>query len=88
MTCATSCAPIDCSPQLGVTGEAYNVASGHDVALSDIATQLVERIAPDVKLVIDPALLRPIDVPVFRGSYDKLAPRDGLVAADPARPVA
>ncbi len=56
----------------GVSGEAYNVASGRDVALSDIARRLVEMIAPHVKLVVDPELLRPNDVPVFRGSYDKL----------------
>ncbi|MGA7834303.1 MAG: GDP-mannose 4,6-dehydratase [Acidimicrobiales bacterium] len=56
----------------GVSGEAYNVASGRDVALSDIAARLVELIAPDVKLVVDPELLRPNEVPVFRGSYDKL----------------
>jgi GDP-4-dehydro-6-deoxy-D-mannose reductase len=58
--------------ELGVSGEVYNVASGHDVALSDIAGRLVEQIAPDVKLVVDPDLLRPNDVPVFRGSFDKL----------------
>jgi GDP-4-dehydro-6-deoxy-D-mannose reductase len=58
--------------ELGVPGEVYNVASGHDVALSDIAERLVEQIAPDVKLVVDPDLLRPNDVPVFRGSFDKL----------------
>ena len=57
---------------LGVSGEAYNVASGHDVALMDIATQLAAKLAPKVKFVIDPSLLRPIDVPVFRGSFDKL----------------
>jgi GDP-4-dehydro-6-deoxy-D-mannose reductase len=58
--------------ELGVPGEVYNVASGHDVALSDIAERLVEQITPDVKLVVDPDLLRPNDVPVFRGSFDKL----------------
>jgi GDP-4-dehydro-6-deoxy-D-mannose reductase len=58
--------------ELGVSGEVYNVASGHDVALSDIADRLVEQIAPDVKLEVDPDLLRPNDVPVFRGSFDKL----------------
>ena len=57
---------------LGVSGEAYNVASGHDVALSDIAAQLVERLAPHVALVIDPSLLRPVEIPVFRGSFEKL----------------
>ena len=58
--------------EFGASGEVYNVASGHDVALSDIAKRLVEQIAPDVGLVVDPELLRPNDVPVFRGSYEKL----------------
>jgi GDP-4-dehydro-6-deoxy-D-mannose reductase len=58
--------------EFGASGEVYNVASGHDVALSDIAQRLVEQIAPDVKLEVDPELLRPNDVPVFRGSFDKL----------------
>ena len=57
---------------LGVSGEAYNVASGHDVALTDIAAQLVERLAPHVALVVDPSLLRPVEIPVFRGSFEKL----------------
>jgi GDP-4-dehydro-6-deoxy-D-mannose reductase len=58
--------------ELGVSGEVYNVASGHDVALLDIAHQLVGQLAPGVELVVDPSLLRPVDLPVSRGSYDKL----------------
>jgi GDP-4-dehydro-6-deoxy-D-mannose reductase len=58
--------------ELGAPGEVYNVASGHDVALRDIAERLVEQIAPGVALEVDPELLRPNDVPVFRGSYEKL----------------
>jgi len=57
---------------LGVTGEIYNVASGHDVAINDIAEQLVRLIAPNVRLVVDPTLLRPIEVPVSRGNFEKL----------------
>jgi GDP-4-dehydro-6-deoxy-D-mannose reductase len=56
----------------GVSGEAYNVASGKDVAVRDIAAQLVEELAPSITLVVDPALLRPVEVPVSRGSYAKL----------------
>jgi GDP-4-dehydro-6-deoxy-D-mannose reductase len=56
----------------GLTDEVYNICSGHDVALSDIAAQLVERLAPHVALVVDPALLRPVEIPVFRGSFEKL----------------
>jgi GDP-4-dehydro-6-deoxy-D-mannose reductase len=58
--------------QFGLSGEVYNIASGHDVALSDIAAQLVSQLAPDVALVVDTSLLRPVDIPVFRGSYVKL----------------
>jgi GDP-4-dehydro-6-deoxy-D-mannose reductase len=58
--------------QFGRSGEVYNIASGRDVALSEIAAQLVRQLAPDVALVVDPSLLRPVDVPVFRGSYEKL----------------
>lgn len=58
--------------QYGVAGEVYNVASGHDVGLDDIAAQLVESIAPGVRLVQDESLLRPVEVPVMRGSFDKI----------------
>jgi GDP-4-dehydro-6-deoxy-D-mannose reductase len=58
--------------EFGLSGEVYNIASGHDVALSDIAAQLVSQLAPDVALVVDATLLRPVDIPIFRGSYQKL----------------
>ncbi len=58
--------------ELGVSGEVYNIASGVDVALFDIAQQLVEAIAPRVRLVTDESLIRPIEVPVSCGSYEKL----------------
>ena len=56
----------------GRSGEVYNVASGHETALIDIAYDLVAQIAPDVRLVPDVDLLRPVEVPVMRGSYRKL----------------
>jgi GDP-4-dehydro-6-deoxy-D-mannose reductase len=54
------------------SGEVYNVASGHDVAIADIARQLRDEIAPRVALTLDPGLLRPVEVPVTRGSFEKL----------------
>jgi len=56
----------------GVSGQVYNVASGDDVALLDVANYLRERIAPAVQFVEDPALLRPVETPVLRGSPHKL----------------
>jgi GDP-4-dehydro-6-deoxy-D-mannose reductase len=56
----------------GISGEVYNIASGVDVGLLDIAQRLVEAIAPNVRLVTDKSLIRPVEVPVSRGSYEKL----------------
>ncbi len=56
----------------GRPGDAYNVASGHDIALSDVAEEIRRRINPGIELLIDPELLRPIEVPVNRGSFEKL----------------
>ena len=56
----------------GVAGEVYNVASGHDVAINDIALWLVARIAPQVRLDVSETLLRPVELPVSRGSFAKL----------------
>jgi GDP-4-dehydro-6-deoxy-D-mannose reductase len=56
----------------GVSGEVYNIASGTDVGLFDIAQRLVAAIAPHVRLAADESLIRPVEVPVSCGSYDKL----------------
>jgi len=56
----------------GRPGEAYNVASGHDIALSDVAEEIRKRINPDLEMLVDPELLRPVEVPVLRGSFEKL----------------
>ncbi|MDE3065282.1 MAG: GDP-mannose 4,6-dehydratase [Acidobacteriota bacterium] len=56
----------------GAAGEVYNVASGVDVALSDVAARLVAAVAPGTALRVDPALLRPVEVPVLRGSFEKI----------------
>jgi GDP-4-dehydro-6-deoxy-D-mannose reductase len=51
----------------GVAGTTYNVCSGQDVAISDVADQLLTLAHADLELVIDPELVRPVDVPVLRG---------------------
>ncbi len=61
----------------GRPGETYHVASGHDVAIGELATELVERLAPGVRLEVDPALVRPVEVPVLRGDASKLARATG-----------
>ncbi|HVB70773.1 MAG TPA: GDP-mannose 4,6-dehydratase [Acidimicrobiales bacterium] len=56
----------------GRRGEVYNVASGRDVLLTEVAATLVDLINPGTRLVADPALSRPVEIPVLRGSARKL----------------
>jgi len=58
--------------RFGRAGEVYNIASGVDSSLADIAETLRQEIAPQVELVVDPDLLRPVEIPVMRGSFEKL----------------
>ena len=51
----------------GVPGTIYNVCSGRDVAISDVAEQLLALAHADLELVIDPDLVRPVDVPGAAG---------------------
>jgi len=56
----------------GAAGEIYNVASGVDRSMQDVADQLRSIISEDITLDVDPSLLRPVDVPVLRGDASKL----------------
>jgi GDP-4-dehydro-6-deoxy-D-mannose reductase len=58
--------------QYGSSDGPYNVASGHDVGLEEIAHQLVDELAPGIRLVPDESLMRPVEIPVMRGSYERL----------------
>jgi GDP-4-dehydro-6-deoxy-D-mannose reductase len=51
----------------GEPGAVYNVCSGRDVAMSDVAAQLLTLAGADLTFETDPALVRPVDVPVLRG---------------------
>jgi GDP-4-dehydro-6-deoxy-D-mannose reductase len=51
----------------GVPGTVYNVCSGRDVAISEVAEQLLALADAKLELVTDPELVRPVDVPVLRG---------------------
>jgi GDP-4-dehydro-6-deoxy-D-mannose reductase len=61
----------------GVPGDVYNVCSGRDVAMSEVAAQLLELAGAEVTLEADPALIRPVDVPVLRGSAERLRAATG-----------
>ena len=61
----------------GEPGTVYNVSSGRDVAMSDVAAQLLDLAGADLTFETDPALVRPVDVPVLRGDAGLLRSATG-----------
>jgi GDP-4-dehydro-6-deoxy-D-mannose reductase len=61
----------------GEPGEAYNVCSGVDVAVSEIAARLLALARYPMRLEVDPTFVRPVDVPVLRGDHTKLTAATG-----------
>lgn len=51
----------------GEPGTVYNLCTGRDVAIADIAERLLALAGASLALVSDPSLVRPVDVPVLRG---------------------
>lgn len=56
----------------GVPGETYNISSGRAVPVSKVLDYLVAAASTPIVTVEDPALFRPVDVPVLCGSAAKL----------------
>jgi GDP-4-dehydro-6-deoxy-D-mannose reductase len=69
--------------QRGAPGTLYNVCSGRDVAISEVADQLLTLAQADLELVTDPDLVRPVDVPVLRGEAGLLRQATGWVPQIP-----
>lgn len=63
--------------ELGVAGEVYNVCSGRDIAIAEVAKQLQALAGVELEFELDPALARPVDVPVVRGDFAKLREATG-----------
>lgn len=61
----------------GEPGEVYNVCSGRDVAVSELADELLAHASRQMHFVTDESLLRPVDVPVLRGDHAKLTAATG-----------
>lgn len=61
----------------GAAGEAYNVCSGVDVSVEEIAHRLLELAGADLQLEVDPALKRPVDIPVLRGDNARIREATG-----------
>jgi GDP-4-dehydro-6-deoxy-D-mannose reductase len=61
----------------GVAGEAYNVCSGVDVSVETLAHRLLALAEVDLRIEEDPALMRPVDVPVLVGDNARLRAATG-----------
>lgn len=61
----------------GRPGEVYNVCSGRDIAIQDLADRLVSMATHPITLTPDPSLLRPVDLPVLRGDPTRLRDTTG-----------
>jgi GDP-4-dehydro-6-deoxy-D-mannose reductase len=56
----------------GEPGGVYNVCSGRDVSMAEVAQDLLRLAGAALELVTDPTLVRPVDVPVLRGDASRL----------------
>ena len=61
----------------GAPGTCLNVCSGEGIAIHDLVQGLVERSSVPIEVVVDPARVRPIDVPVVVGSAAALVDATG-----------
>ncbi len=67
----------------GEPGEVYNVCSGTDLAVQEVADQLLAQAKVPLRFEVDPALLRPVELPVLRGSHARLTAATGWVPEIP-----
>jgi GDP-4-dehydro-6-deoxy-D-mannose reductase len=56
----------------GEAGEAYNVCTGHDLTIGDLAERLVSLANSPMQLDADPELQRTVETPVLRGDPSRL----------------
>jgi GDP-4-dehydro-6-deoxy-D-mannose reductase len=61
----------------GEPGEIYNVCSGRDVSIREIADGLLELAGTTLEFEVDPTLVRPVEVPVLRGDPTRLVEATG-----------
>jgi GDP-4-dehydro-6-deoxy-D-mannose reductase len=61
----------------GEPGEAYNVCSGVAVPISEVADALIAHAGRPMRIELDPARLRPVELPVLQGDPSKLRAATG-----------
>lgn len=56
----------------GKRGETYNVGTGHAIAIQDILNKIIAMSDEDIEVKVDPAKLRPVDVPIIEPDISKI----------------
>ncbi len=64
----------------GDPGEVYNVCSGRGVSVADMAAELLSHAQRELRLVQDPDLVRPVDIPRLVGDPTKIRAATGWEA--------
>ncbi len=63
--------------ETGAAGDVYNVCTGRDIAIEEVAARMQHLAGTELRLEPDPALARPVDVPVVRGDPGRLQAATG-----------
>lgn len=61
----------------GTPGEAYNICSGSTISMQEVLDHLINHSDADIRTQTDPALLRPVELPILLGSHAKLTADTG-----------
>lgn len=61
----------------GEPGGVYNVCSGRDVPMSEVLARLMALAGVELRVVPDPSLVRPVDLPVLSGDPSRLEAATG-----------
>jgi GDP-4-dehydro-6-deoxy-D-mannose reductase len=64
----------------GTPGEVYNVCSGRDVPVSELADALIAHAGRPMRVELDPSRLRPVELKALRGDPSKLRAATGWTA--------
>lgn len=67
----------------GESGRTYNVCSGRSYRIRDLLDRMCELAGVEVDVVVDPARLRPVDMPELRGDPSLLAAATGWAPSVP-----
>jgi GDP-4-dehydro-6-deoxy-D-mannose reductase len=65
--------------EAGAPGEVYNVCRGESVSIAEVARRLLALAGVDLPIEVDPARVRPVDIPELRGDPSRLHTATGWV---------